>query len=231
MYSKIVNFLKNNFPKYLSVYYKLRFVLRATYLKEPRAHLLWILKRGDKTAHKKFTLDSDSIFFDVGSFEGNYTDKIIDEFDCFSYLFEPHPFYVKKLEEKFNSNSKVKIFNYGLGGKTENIFLTDDTASSKATMHNTGLKAQVKDIIEVMNELKIKKINLLKLNIEGSEYDLLENLVESNEIKKINTLKIQFHENVNNYDFRRNKIREKLQETHKEIWSYYMVWERWDLIE
>ena len=99
MYSKIINLLKNKFPKILSVYYKIRFVIRAIYIKEPRAHLLWNLKRGDKLVHKKFNLNSDSTFFDVGGFEGNYAEKIIKEFDPYTFIFESHPLYFEKLQK------------------------------------------------------------------------------------------------------------------------------------
>jgi FkbM family methyltransferase len=231
MYSKIINLLKSKFPKILSVYYKIRFVVRAIYIKEPRAHLLWILKRSDKLVHKKFNLNSDSVFFDVGGFEGKYAEKIIEEFDPYTYIFEPHPLYFEKLQKTFKGNKKVKLFDYALGAKTETAYLTDDFASSSISADNSGIKIKVKNFIETVNELKVQKIDLLKINIEGSEYDLLDGLLESNVVKQISTLKIQFHENVDNYDFRRNKIRENLSKTHKEVWSYYMVWECWDLIE
>ncbi len=228
MYKKIINYLKSRFPKVLFIYYKFRFIFRAIYLKEPRAHLLWILKRGDSISHKKFNLNSDSIFFDVGGFEGHYTDKILKQYDCKSYIFEPHPEYFRKLQERFINKKNVKLFNYGLGGKTENLFLTDDSESSKVTDTKTELKTLVRDITEVTEELGIEKIDLLKLNIEGMEYELLEKLIKTGEINKIDKLKIQFHENVPNAERWREKIRNELKNTHKEIWTYYMVWERWD---
>lgn len=228
---KIINFLKSNFPKLLFIYYKIRFVFRAFYLKEPRAYLLWILKRGDKTAYKKFNLKSDSIFFDVGGFEGSYTENIIKEYECNSYIFEPHPVYFEYLKNKFLTFEKIKLFNYGLGGKNRIVYLTDESAGSKVSEKKTKYKVEIKDIVEVLRELNIKKIDLLKLNIEGSEYELLERLIESGEINKISKMKIQFHENIDNYESRRFLIREKLKLTHKEIWSYYFVWERWDAIK
>tara|TARA_B100000287_G_scaffold432389_1_gene491641 strand:+ start:4585 stop:5280 length:696 start_codon:yes stop_codon:yes gene_type:complete len=231
VYKNIIKNLKNNFPKFLSIYYKFRFVFRAIYLKEPRAHLLWILKRGDHRYFKNFNLDSNSVFFDVGGFEGDYTDKILKEYNCTSYIFEPHPVYFEALQKKFANNNKVKIFNYGIGGKSEDLFLTDDSASSKVTNKKTGLKIVVKDIVEVLGELGIKKIDFLKLNIEGMEYSLLERLIDTGEINKIDKMKIQFHENVSNAESWREDIRENLKNTHKEIWSYYFVWERWDKIE
>ena len=212
----------------LSIYYKFRFVFRAIYKKEPRAHLLWILKKGDAKFYKDFDLEPGSVFFDVGGFEGDYTSNILQEYECEAYIFEPHPVFFEDIKKRFIDNNKVKVFNYGLGGKTEKVFLSDDSASSKVSNEKTDLSIVIKDISEVIEELQIKKIDLLKLNIEGSEYELLERLIETKEIEKIQKMKVQFHENILNPEYRREVIRSKLKKTHKEIWSYYFVWERWD---
>ena len=150
------------------------------------------------------------------------------EFDCNSFIFEPHPFYYQKLKDKYKSNNKVKVFNYGLGGSTESLYLTDSGAGSEVTKEKTDIKISIKDITEVIEDFDIEKIDLLKLNIEGSEYDLLEKLLKSGLISTIDKLQIQFHENINDADLRRDRIRRDLNTTHKEVWSYYMVWERWD---
>ena len=82
----------------------------------------------------------------------------------------------------------------------------------------------------MITDLNIKTIDLLKLNIEGSEYDLIERLIETDYIKKVEQLKIQFHDNVNDAKSRRVDIRNKLSKTHSEIWSYYFIWEYWEKI-
>ena len=230
MYKKIINYLKSNFPRSLKTYYLIRFVFRAIYQKEPRAHLLWILKRGDSKSYKKFNLNSNSIFFDVGGYEGEYTDRVTKFYDCWSYVFEPHPYFYEELKQRFKNNKKVQIFNYGLGGKTETLYLTDNDQSSKVSNQKTDLKILVKNIEEVITDLNIKTIDLLKLNIEGSEYDLIERLIETDYIKKVEQLKIQFHDNVNDAKSRRVDIRNKLSKTHSEIWSYYFIWEYWKKI-
>ena len=65
----------------MSIYYKFRFVFRAIYKKEPRAHLLWILKKGYAKFYKDFDLEPGSVFFDVGGFEGDYTSNILQEYE------------------------------------------------------------------------------------------------------------------------------------------------------
>ena len=228
MLKKVIEYFKEKFPRTLIIYYKIRFIFRAFYKKEPRAHLFWNLQKGDSKFHKRYDLNSNSIIFDVGGFDGEFTDKILLEFDCSSFIFEPHPFYYQKLKDKYKSNNNVKVFNYGLGGSTESLYLTDNGAGSEVTKEQTDIKILIKDITEVIKDFDIEKIDLLKLNIEGSEYDLLEKLLKSRLISTINKIQIQFHENINDADLRRDRIRRDLNTTHKEVWSYYMVWERWD---
>lgn len=230
MNKKIKIYLKLKFPSILNYYYKIRFYIRAIYIKEARAHLMWILRKGDKKFHKNFGLNSDAVFFDVGGFEGEFTDKILAEYKCKSFIFEPHPVFYQKLKSKYKSNNNVQVYNYGLGGKTEYLHLIDQSASSKLTKAKTDIKIKVMDISEVINELGIQKIDLIKLNIEGSEYDLLEKLLDSNLIERIDKLQIQFHDNISEAEIRRKKIINELKKSHKLVWSYYFVWERWDKI-
>jgi hypothetical protein len=72
-------------------------------------------------------------------------------------------------------------------------------------------------------------IGLLEINIEGGEYNLLSDLIESRQIKRIKTLLIQFHNNERNSEFQRASIRHLLQETHEQIFNYDWVWEKWKL--
>ena len=50
-------------------------------------------------------------------------------------------------------------------------------------MEQGSIKISIKDITEVIKDFDIEKIDLLKLNIEGSEYDLLEKLLKSGNFK------------------------------------------------
>ena len=225
------NKLKTQFPKLLNIYYKIRFYVRAIYIPETRAHLKWKLILGDKRMHKNYSLNSESVFFDLGGFKGSFSEKIIKEFDCYCYIFEPHPKYFDILKKKFNSNEKVKIFNFGLLDENKNIYLSDDSASSRLISSNEGIFIKVRDVSEVLDELDIKTIDLLKSNIEGAEYELLNRLIETHKIKQIKSLQIQYHkDHIENAKCQRTEINEKLSTTHVNIWSYYFIWERWDAL-
>jgi hypothetical protein len=72
-------------------------------------------------------------------------------------------------------------------------------------------------------------INLLKLNVEGSEYDILPDVIENYNIKKVDNILVQFHVNVKDHEQKREDIRHSLSKTHNENWCYKNIWESWSL--
>ena len=67
----------------------------------------------------------------------------------------------------------------------------------------------------------------IKLNIEGAEYELLEEIIDSEFQDKIDGFLIQFHYLSHTPIKRREKIINKLKETHEPVFYYPFVWEYW----
>jgi hypothetical protein len=67
------------------------------------------------------------------------------------------------------------------------------------------------------------------INIEGSEYKVLNDLIKSGTINRIESLQVQFHRNTILYPVKAYLAVSKLKKTHKLIWDYKFVWARWDL--
>ena len=73
----------------------------------------------------------------------------------------------------------------------------------------------------------MEHIDLLKINIEGSEFLILSDILSKELISKINFLQVQFHTFFPNSKKLREQIREELRLTHEEEWNYPFVWESW----
>ena len=101
------------------------------------------------------------------------------------------------------------MFEYGLGKTNQKLYLTDESSGSRIVDYKAEYKISIKDINEVIDVLDIVKIDLLKLNIEGSEYELLDHLIDTGTIEIVESLLVQFHENVPDYI----NYREKNQKT------------------
>jgi len=79
-------------------------------------------------------------------------------------------------------------------------------------------------------ERKVKHINLIKINIEGGEYELLEKMIISNLIKRFDNIQIQFHRFIANAFTKRRLIQKGLSKTHYLTYNYPFIWENWKKI-
>lgn len=191
----------------------------------------WFNDNGDKTHRINYDLNEDSIVFDIGGYEGNWSSDISEKYNCNIYIFEPVIEYYNIIVKKFKNNDKVRVFNFGMSNKNEEVFISNNTASSSVHIESRHKqKIMLKNINDFIEDESLDKIDLVKINIEGSEYDLLEEVIKiGNQIKFVN-LQIQFHKNiVPNWDNRRNYIREELTKTHEITYDYSFVWENWKI--
>lgn len=67
----------------------------------------------------------------------------------------------------------------------------------------------------------------MKINIEGGEYELIEHFIESEFVKEIRDIQVQFHDFIPDAGVRMKKIQEELKNTHFLTYQYEFVWENW----
>ena len=106
------------------------------------------------------------------------------------------------------------------------IFVHGD-ASSVFGSGTLVVRVLLVDAAEFFNEHGVQSIKLMKVNIEGGEYDLLERLISTGEIRKVQNLQVQFHASEPGHGQRVKRIRKLLSATHELQWQYPMVWESW----
>lgn len=190
----------------------------------------WFKIRGDENLRINYDLNEKSLVFDVGGYMGDFTYEINKKYNCNIYVFEPLPEFYKIIKERFKKSKNIKSFNFGLSRDDNKTSLfIDDNASSVYKKTGAERIIYLKSISEFIKTKNIVCINLLKLNIEGGEFEILESLIELKLITKISNLQIQFHDFVPNAIKRRELIRKNLSLTHKLTYDYYFVWENWIL--
>lgn len=189
----------------------------------------WFEDNGDNTHRINYNLNQDSIVFDLGGYIGEWSDKIQRKYDSKVYIFEPVFKYFSELKKTFEFKENIKIYNFGLSDKTYDTEIIHDGASSSLYLTD-GKKEKIKliNFVDFIKSEEIKNIDLIKINIEGGEYDLLDFILENNLQTQINNFQIQFHKMFDDCEIRRNNIREKLSETHILTYDYTFVWENWE---
>ena len=195
----------------------------------------WFKDKGDETLRLNYpALNKSSIVFDLGGYVGDFAQQINDKYGCKVYLFEPHPKFYETCVERFSNNENIIPFNYGLSDTEGEFFLSDsvDGSSFLNPDHRGkgGLNCQLREILSVVDDLDIKKIDLMKINIEGGEYPLLLHIAKENRLDLVKEYQIQFHNFIQDAVPMRDSIVESLSKTHKRTWCYTFVWENWEKI-
>ncbi len=212
-----------------SYLYKL-YVVRDPFLRNVKR---WFADQGDQTLRLNYQLDKSSIVFDVGGYLGDYAEAIYQKFGCRIFLFEPVPNFYHQCVKRFNGNPSIVCLDYGLSSRSGwfDININNNESSfKKIEAEGMKQKAEVRSMSEVVSELGIEKIDLIKINIEAGEFDLLPAIIDSGLIKKIKYIQVQFHNFEASAADARSRIRSSLEKTHHEMWNYEFVWESWELI-
>lgn len=190
----------------------------------------WFRDEGDKTHRLNYDLNADSVVFDLGGYEGEWASQIYCLYGSNVYIFEPYEVYFKNIKAKFLHNKQVRVFQYGLSKKTETTQLSlADNSSSIFLKSENSVDIKLVDAAEFLQQHRITQIDLMKINIEGGEYDLLEHLIATGDVKKIKNIQVQFHDFVPDAEQRMKAIQHNLQKTHELTYQYEFVWENWKL--
>ena len=195
----------------------------------------WFRDKGDEKLRLNYSsLNEKSIIFDLGGHVGDYAYEINKKYGCKVYLFEPHPDFYEKCAKRFSDNEKIIPFKYGISDKEGTFTLSNDLDSSSFLNHHNvskqGLECEVKEFFSVLSDLNIKNIDLIKINIEGDEYPLLQHIANRNGLGIVDEYQIQFHNFIKGSESKRNTLIKELSKTHKRTWCYKFVWENWKRI-
>src|SRR6056297_89531 len=195
------------------------------------AYKQWKAENGPTRLYDYNGLPQHATALDFGGFEGAWTDMILAaEPTAQVHVFEPHPDFATQLRDKFTGNDDVHIHAFALGGTNGTLSLSDTgDASSAVASHDKSFDAEVIAVEDFFSDHDIPKIDLVKINIEGGEYDLLPALIDTDVIGRIARLQVQFHLFDPAFAEARDGIRERLSDTHDCVWCYPFVWEEWRL--
>ena len=194
-------------------------------------HAAWVAKwfadGAEENLRLGYQITEDSIVFDVGAYDGGWTVDLLRHTKAhpYVYLFEPLRGMCSVAAGRLQGE-KVRVETFALSDKDGSAGLYD--CSHESSMHKpANCQIQTCDIAAYINEVGVKKIDLMSLNIEGHEYSVLNRLLDTGLVCIIDHLQIQFHDFVPNAGEMRAAIRQRLAVTHMETYCYPFVWESW----
>lgn len=191
----------------------------------------WFKINGDKTLRLNYDLSQSSIVFDLGGYKGNFAQEIYNRYLCKIFIFEPVKSFYKIIDNKFKNIPKVTAYPFGLANNDKELFISNSEDASSVFIDSDGSeKIKLKSILNFINDNKITQVDLIKINIEGGEYEVLESLLSSGMIPIFKNLQIQFHDFIiDNANERMENIQAQLAKTHKITYQYKFVWENWEI--
>jgi FkbM family methyltransferase len=148
------------------------------------------------------------VVIDVGANVGNYSKKIFDiNKQSFVIAFEPHPTSFEKLIKNVIAK-KFKAINVAVSDSDGILELYDydiNDGSSHATLYKNVINdlhkgnpishsVQVIKLDNFLNKENIDKIDLLKIDTEGNEYNVLLGAKSYIETNKIKAIQFEFNE-------------------------------------
>jgi FkbM family methyltransferase len=193
----------------------------------------WFQDQGDKTLRLDYPLTRKSVVWDLGGYEGQFAHEIHAKYGCKVMIFEPHPTFAKDCIQRFLGNKNIDVFSYGLSD-TQGHFNIHDSADGSSFLNPqviqaSSIQAELRDVVSTLIDMNTHHVDLIKINIEGGEFPVLQRLLATGDIKKFRYIQVQFHNFIPNAQAMRDSIREKLTQTHEEMWNYTFVWESWRL--
>ena len=189
----------------------------------------WHADKGDYTHRLNYALNESSIVFDLGGHKGWFTEQINNKYESKIFCFEPVKDFAREIDAKFKDFSNIKTFPLAVSNKNgKDVIYYNNDSSSTHVKTNNALDIDCITLDKIMLDNNINEIDLIKINIEGEEYSLLEYMIKNNLIERCVNIQVQFHVIVENYEMRYDYIKHELEKTHHLTYKYPFVWENWE---
>jgi FkbM family methyltransferase len=189
----------------------------------------WFNARGDQTFRLDYDLSSSSTVIDLGGYEGQWASDIFSRYLCTIHIFEPVAEFADLIEQRFAANDRIILHRTAVGGRESaaSIGVNGDRSSMLITAPDSQ-SVRVEHASSAIQAIS-PHIDLIKINVEGAEYDILEDLIATGVVKQIGNIQVQFHDFVANAETRRTSLHAKLNATHELTYEFPFVWENWRL--
>ncbi len=188
----------------------------------------WINDGGDNRFRFDYELDEHSVVLDLGGYEGQWANDIYSRYRCRILVFEPVGSFARNITERFRRNPDISVFQCGLGAtsRMETIYV-HGAGSSTLRKRSNAERIEIVAVDKWFEEHGVGTVDLMKINIEGGEYELLERMLDAGLIGSIKDVQVQFHNFTTDASARMEDIQRRLLATHEPTYQYRFIWENW----
>lgn len=135
-----------------------------------------------------------SVVVDLGANQGEFSDYMAKDFNAEVYAIEPVP----ELFNRIPASPRLKKFQYCVSGQNKpyQLHLPDSqcaTLSDKVSGKKKVIIVEGITLKTFLENQNINRVNLLKIDIEGAEIEMFENL-EKETLAKLDQITVEFHD-------------------------------------
>jgi FkbM family methyltransferase len=188
----------------------------------------WYADGGDDRFRFDYDLDERSFVLDLGGYEGQWASDLYARYRCRIAIFEPVARFARNISARFRKNGDIEVFPCGLGAttRTEAIYVHGASSSTQKKQADSE-QIEIVDVRRWFEDHNVEAVQLMKVNIEGGEYELLERLVATGLIGRIDDIQVQFHNFIPDAPARMEQLQRAMRATHTPTYQYRFVWENW----
>jgi FkbM family methyltransferase len=176
-------------------------------------------------------MTADSVVLDCGGFEGTFAEGISQRYDCTVHVLEPVRAFYERTRERLKDRPKVRVWPFGIWHWTTMLPMKvcgDVTGAYRQEGQDESvLVLRAVDLGRSLARKVDSTLHLLKLNIEGAEFDVLESLLDHGAVWRYENIQVQWHDVAPNAEARRDKIIERLSVSHELTFDHGWVWQSW----
>jgi len=145
-------------------------------------------------------LDEHAVVYSIGIGEdSSFDEAVISQIGCHVFAFDPTPKSISWVKKK-NLPARFHFFEVGLSAQSgvADFYLPINNNHVSGSIHSHSdlnssekITVNVKTLSDLVQQLGHERIDVLKMDIEGAEYEVIENILS--EKIPINQLLIEFH--------------------------------------
>lgn len=184
----------------------------------PESLATWQDQRLERLCYE-YDLTPESVAIDLGAYKGEWANEIHARYDCQVTVVEP--------TEYIRDYANGPIINKAAGTHNGKMSFGGQCYYT-STFETCTHEYECFDINPLLESYP--EIDLLKINIEGAEYDVLQHIIGAGLHTRIKNIQVQFHQIAGvPYEKWYNDIAADLSKTHSLSWHYPYCWENWQL--
>lgn len=173
-----------------------------------------------------YDLTPDDVVIDAGCYEGRWAAEMNRRYGCHVHAFEPVPQFFVQCQKRFENNPSIYLRHVALGDRVGlvNIGVNGDSSGMFCTNAPRSVDVTMTTLERVLGELAISEIAVLKLNVEGAEFPILEHALDNDYITAFRNIQVQPHHVAPDSQGRWGKIMERLVATHEITFAAAWCW-------